>query len=116
MTDSFYVPGLFLEIRGPLILYWLGFRYRGHQKFSIYLKVRFHLLTKGKAHQVNWTFSVNEAFWFENRRWANRGLPHFHCLFSQHIVTGLLRATRFWFWCKGLVKFSGPAVNQTVLK
>ena len=105
-----------LEIRGPLILCWLGPRYRGHKKFSFYLKVCFHPLTKGKAYQANWRFPVNKAFWFENRRWANRGLPYFHCLFLQDVVAGLRLATRIWFCCKGLGRFPEPAVNQTVLK
>ena len=105
-----------LEIRKPLILGRPGVGCRGHKKFSFYLKVCFQLLTKGKAYQANWTFPVNEAFWFENRRWANRGLLYFHGLFSQDVVAGLLRATRIRFCCKGLGRFSGPAVNRTVLK
>ena len=122
LTESLTHDGFILcsrvipVIRGPLILCWPGFRYRGGKKFSFYLKVCFHLLTKGKSRQANWTFPVNEAFWFENRRWANRGLPYFHCLFSQDVVAGLQLATRIRFCCKGLGGFSGTAVNLTVLK
>ena len=122
LTESLTHDGFILcscvipEICRLLILCWPGVGYRGHKKFSFCLKVCFHLLTKGKALHANWTFPVNEAFWFENRRWANRGLPHFHGLFSQDMVAGWLRATRIRFCCKGLWRFSGPAVNQSVLK
>ena len=115
--DGFILcSSVILEIRKPLILSRPGVGCRGHKKFSFYLKVCFHLLTKGKAYQANWTFPVNEAFWFENRRWANRGLPYFHDLFSQDVVSSLPLATRIWFCCKGLGRFSEAAINLTVLK
>jgi hypothetical protein len=105
-----------LEIRGPLILCWRGPGYRGHKKFSFYLKVCFHPLTKGKIYQANWRFPVNKAFWFENRRWANRGFPDFHVMFSQDMVECARLGTRIRFSHKGLWRFSRPAVNRTVLK
>jgi hypothetical protein len=86
------------------------------EKFSFYLKVCFHLLTKGKGRAANLIFQINEAFWFENRRWANRGLPYFHCLFTQNVVATAPRITRIQFCCKGLGRFIKLAVNQTVFK
>jgi hypothetical protein len=105
-----------LEIRGQLIFRRPGFGHWGRDLFTLCVKGFSIVLKKGKAHPSNWTFPVNEAFRFENRRWANRGLFDFHLLFAQYVVAALPHATRIRFCCKGLGRFIDLAVNQTVLK
>lgn len=89
---------------------------KDRRKFGFSVKLRFHLLMRGKSTGATLTFEINEAFWFENRRWANRGLPYFHCLFSQDMVAGLPCATKIRFRFKGLGRSAALAVNPAVLK
>jgi hypothetical protein len=67
----------------------VDFRLEDRSEFSFFLKLCFHLLMGGKSSGATWASKINEAFPFENRRWANRGLPYFHLLFSQDMVAAV---------------------------
>jgi hypothetical protein len=64
----------------------VGFQHEDRPEFNFFLKLCFPRLMGGKSSGTTWAFKINEAFPFENRRWANRGLPYFHLLFSQDMV------------------------------
>ena len=106
----------FFEIGESPCLPWLAAWSKWAKNFCRRLNLFSILLTKGKAGPVNWTFLVNEAFRFENRRWANRGLPYFHCLFLLDVVMAALAPTKILFYCNSLGRFIETTVNQAVLK